>query len=40
MFLLYIYDTGDDIKSKLRLFGNDSLLYQGIECIDDSYTRE
>jgi len=35
MFLLYIHDIGDDIKSKLRFFADDSLLYLGIDCIDD-----
>jgi hypothetical protein len=35
MFLLYITDIGDDIKSKLRLFADDSLLYLGIDCTDD-----
>ena len=35
MFLLYINDIGDDIKSKLRLFADDSLLFLGIDCTDD-----
>jgi hypothetical protein len=35
MFLLYINDTGDDIKSKFRLFADDSFLYLGIDCTDD-----
>lgn len=35
MFLLYINDIGDDIKSKLRLFADDSLLYLAIDCKDD-----
>ena len=35
MFLLYINNIEDDIKSKLRLFADDSLLYLGIECTDD-----
>jgi hypothetical protein len=35
MFLLYINDIGDDIKSKLRLFADDSLLYLVIDCTDD-----
>jgi hypothetical protein len=35
MFLLYITDIGVDIKSKLRLFADDSLLYLGIDCTDD-----
>ena len=35
MFLLYISDIGDEIKSKLRLLADDSLLYLGIDCIDD-----
>jgi hypothetical protein len=36
MFLLYINDMGDDIKSKLRFyFADGSLLYLGIDCIDD-----
>jgi hypothetical protein len=28
-------DIGDDIKSKLRLFADDSLLYLVIDCTDD-----
>ena len=35
MFLLYINNIDDDIKSKLHLFADDSLLYLGIECTDD-----
>jgi hypothetical protein len=35
MFLPYINDIGDDIKSKLRLFADDSLSYLGIDCTDD-----
>jgi len=35
MLLLYINGIGDDIKSKLRLFADDSLWYLGIDCIDD-----
>ena len=35
MFLLYINNIEDDIKSKLRLFADDSLLYLAIECTGD-----
>ena len=35
MFLLYINDIGNEIKSKLRLFADDSLLYLAIDCKDD-----
>ena len=35
MFILYINNIDDDIKSKLRIFADDSLLYLGIECTDD-----
>jgi len=34
-FLLYINDIGNEIKSKLRLFADDSLLYLAIDCKDD-----
>jgi hypothetical protein len=35
MFLICINDIGNDIKSKIRLFANDSLLYLAISTKDD-----
>src|SRR5579859_6169012 len=35
LFLLYINDLPDHIKSKLRLFADDSLLYRKISCEAD-----
>ena len=34
MFLLYINDIGDDIKSSIRLFADDSLIYMAISSRD------
>ena len=35
LFLLYINDIADEVKSTMRLFADDSILYREIKCDED-----